>query len=218
MKTALLFTDNATIKKLFSLSLEKINMKLIEDDINNPQKEADVIFIDNSVYSNELMQKLPNSKKVLILGKNEEKKPGFDNYMLKPFLPTDLIELIQNMKTSQENKNEEELNIDDDILSDDLNLEEDLNNLGLDDDLNFEKDDIDLNLDDDFSIDNSEINIDNENKEKEDELNFDDMEIEDEDILNDEELSTEKNNDELNLDEFSNEDNKDDKLLLKMKT
>jgi len=71
MKTALLFTDNATIKKLFALSLEKKGIELKEGDIEkgiDDISDVDIVFIDNAVYSDEIVNNLPNSiTKVLIM-------------------------------------------------------------------------------------------------------------------------------------------------------
>jgi hypothetical protein len=198
MKTALLFTDNATIKKLFSLSLEKMGMQLIEGDIDNPEQNADIIFIDNSIYSDELMQKLPEStKKILILGKNEEKKDGFYEYMHKPFLPTDLIDLINKIANAPATEEDKSVNniLDDLEENDDL----DFDDIGLDDNESAENnnlDDLDLN---DMNFDEEENNESDNN----------DMAIEEDaldDINFDEDSKKEELKDEdMNLEELDNE-------------
>ena len=223
MKTALLFTDNATIKKLFSLSLEKKEITLINGDVENPEANgADVIFVDNTIYSDELMQKLPeNIDKVLILGKNEENRAGFIEYMHKPFLPTDLIELISkleeklnNPKNEEENKEEEnELNLDDNLNFDDELSFDNNDDLDFEDDLSFDDDltsdsDESTESNDDLSIDEEELNFDNdENKNlspsddlliDEEELSFDDK-VEEETAENGNiEANKEEENDMLN--------------------
>ena len=197
MKNALLFTNNATIKKLFSLSLEKKGMELIEGDIQNPNFAADIIFIDNEILNNELLDKLKNTnvKKVLILGKNEEKKDGFNEYMNKPFLPTDLIELLTKLENSDEDDLEKDLkDFDDFEISHDLDddFEE---NTSIDDDLNLS----DIDTDDDLSFedldfeDSSDLETIDLNKEKE-HSNL----VEELDELNDNE-----DFEEINLDEQS---------------
>jgi uncharacterized membrane protein len=211
MKTALLFSDNATIKKLFSLTLEKIGIELIEGDIDNPQQEADIIFIDNSIYFDELIQKLPiSAKKILILGKNEEKRPNFDEYMNKPFLPTDLIDLVNKIKeqSKEENipENNEDLtlddelssNSDDDILSDDFNLDDDLEIDDFGDDLNFDDNDEEELLTDDIDLD--DLDFDEETPED----NHDDIAIDDNELdLNENNFQEKFNNDsDISLDDL----------------
>jgi len=126
----LLFTKNATIEKLFSVSLEKHGMNLIKGDIKNPTLyDANVIFVDNDILNEIPLNYFNNTKKILILGKNEKKAVGFDEYMIKPFLPMDLINLIFNLNI--EEKDDEEIFIDEELLE----LEEepnDINDLLLD--------------------------------------------------------------------------------------
>jgi uncharacterized membrane protein len=183
MKNALLFTNNATIKKLFALSLEKKGLTLIEGDINNPTFEnTNIVFIDNEIFSEDLLSKIgDNLKKVLILGKNEEKRDGFDDYMIKPFLPENLLDLISKLEDVSHNNDEISTPIDENSSSqDDFNIDDDLDfdDIKLDDELNSLDDDLDLGSFDGMETDSIEDNtlVDN------DDLDFDDEPIPDDEI------------------------------------
>ena len=240
MKNALLFTDNATIQKLFSLSLEKKGMNLIKADLENPQfNEADVIFVDSDILDDNLLNEinLNQAKKVLILGKNEEKRSGFDEYMTKPFLPTDLIELLTKLETTPvEESHEDELKDFDDFdisdnLDDDLNFSDehnepikddlDLDNLDLDD-FNDDNDELqEIKLDDDLeefdensSLENDDVELNDTTEEKtDDELLDSDFDFDDDLDMDNLDDSNEKNeeknttSDDLDLDDISTDDN-----------
>ncbi|WP_456480487.1 hypothetical protein [Nautilia sp.] len=151
----LLITSNATIEKLFVLSAEK---KGDEVDIglpdNLPEGEYDAVFLDKDQYTEELFKNLKNvygnAKFVLIVSKNDEKILGFDEYLTKPFLPTDLMELLEKlpMISSDEDYKTSE-NFSDEEMEDlkDLDLEDDFGSVGelkdLEDELDFDLEDMD---------------------------------------------------------------------------
>ena len=220
MKNALLFTNNATIKKLFALSLEKKGLTLIEGDINNPTFEnTDIVFIDNEIFSEDLLSKIgDNLKKVLILGKNEEKRDGFDDYMIKPFLPENLLDLISKLEDVSHNDDEistpidensssqDDFNIDDDLDFDDIKLDDELNSL--DDDLDLDGfDDMETDsMEDDTLVDNDDFSIDDESildddiQDEDDAIVEDTQPIENNESIEDDELSV--SDDDLDLDSF----------------
>ena len=169
MKNALLITKNATIKKLFSLSMEKKEIAL-EDDISKID-DVDAVFVDNDALDEEISEKLQktDSIKILIVGKNDEKKVGFDKYMQKPFLPTDLIELIDNLENTTHDTTDDspkhEFELSDDLSDfdelgelDDLEEDEDKNK-----DNNFEDDDLLEDIDMDDLGDMDELDMDDTN-------------------------------------------------------
>jgi len=181
----LLLTKNGTIQKLFSLSADKRGDEIfINEEISD---SYDVVFVDKEILNDEILEKISNSpfKKVLILGKKDEKLPGFDSYLIKPFLPTDLISLLD--KISKEKGNKEDDFIEKELDSEDLII-------NLDDDLDNKEDDLVVpieNIDGDDSVLNEE-NKDLESKENIDEDitvkkdNFEKENDELEDILGDE--------------------------------
>ena len=217
MKNALLFTKNATIKKLFSLSLEKKGITLKEGDVENQNfSDIDIVFVDSEI-SNDIPQIPQEVKKVLIVGKNEEKKVGFDEYMIKPFLPTDLIELInkienppQNNKTDEPDLGLDDLDLDEKELNNNMELDNLDSDLGLDD-LGSELEDFkDLDIDnslDDISNNLNIDDVDNSLDDISDNLNIDNVDnsIEEyENSLNNEEDSKTELDEELNqIDEVS---------------
>ena len=124
----LLITANATIEKLFVLSAEKKGDSVhIGTTENIPEGEYQVVFIDKDLYNDELFEKLKflhsDAKFVLIVFKNDEKKVGFDEYLIKPFLPTDLMDLLERLSF--------EVFIED--KNDDLELDEDMDIEGFED-------------------------------------------------------------------------------------
>jgi len=152
-----------------------------------------------------LIQKT-DSIKILIVGKNDEKKVGFDKYMQKPFLPTDLIELIDNLEntthdtTDDSPKHEFE-------LSDDLS---DFDELGELDDL---EEDEDKNKDNNFEDDDLLEDIDMDDLGDMDELDMDDTNIGDDmDELDMDEVGEVDDKTNIdNIDEMSDEESVDAK-------
>ncbi len=113
----LLISENATIQKLFSLSAQRRGDEVFTGGVENiPDNKYDVIFIDKESLNNGLLDNLKQSfekaKFVLILNKKDEKIPGFDKYIHKPFLPTDLIDLLENINENEKNEESESNNKD----------------------------------------------------------------------------------------------------------
>ncbi len=172
----LLITENPTIQKLFSLSAEK---KGDEVSVGNkesiPDENYDVVFLDKEVYSKEtfdnLKKSFPSSKFVLILNKNEEKIPGFDEFLQKPFLPTDLIDMLENIN---ENKKSAA-----DVGEDEFDLEsfEEIPDAG-----DFDE----KNDDEDFLISDDELEKEVEESDEDEDFIIDESELE-EDKIDDEE-------------------------------
>jgi uncharacterized membrane protein len=147
----LLFSNNPTIQKLFTLSAEKKGNEVeIATEDYMPEDDYDLVFIDKEVFSQELFENIKthyHAKYILILGKNDEKIEGFDDYLYKPFLPTDLIDFIEKV----ENKGFNE-----DISLDELENEIDIENFEEKDEFNLESlDELD-SIEDFESIDHLE--------------------------------------------------------------
>ncbi|WP_024790693.1 MULTISPECIES: response regulator transcription factor [unclassified Lebetimonas] len=144
----LLISANPTIEKLFTLSAEKKGDDVI---IGNrefvPEDNFEAVFLEKDLYDeeflNSLKEKFKNAKFVLILSKKDEKLPGFDTYLTKPFLPTDLMDILEKLPNMQ---NETKENFDIENFNEDLDLEEenfDLENTQKEDIDDFALDDID---------------------------------------------------------------------------
>ncbi|WP_024791752.1 response regulator transcription factor [Lebetimonas sp. JS138] len=144
----LLISANPTIEKLFTLSTEKKGDDVI---IGNrefvPEDNFEAVFLEKDLYDeeflNSLKEKFKNAKFVLILSKKDEKLPGFDTYLTKPFLPTDLMDVLEKLPNIQ---NETKESFDIENFNEDLDLEEenfDLENTQKEEIDDFALDDID---------------------------------------------------------------------------
>jgi len=208
----LLITQNATIEKLFKLSAAKRGDEIEIGSVDSiADKDYDVIFIDKELFNEELFNSLKSSfeeaKFVLILNKNDEKIPGFDDFLVKPFLPTDLISLLDNIK-DKEHTDVNELDefdlesfntddLEDDFLVSDEDLEKEVEEDEEEEDFIVDDKELDDLLEED-SIE--EENLEDEIEEKED---VDDAIVEDEEMID-----TEENEDELDK-ELENIDEKE---------
>ena len=192
MKIALI-TDNGTIQKIFYLSAQKRNYDL---EINEINKDNDIVFVDNENINDKLLKKITslNSKKVLILSKNDKKVPEFDSYLIKPFLPSDLINLLENIDNVPISENE---NINELFNSDTKNLKGETKVLNKQNNKNSIIDEIDEDILVDLDDDKLEDSKENKNE-------FDLNEL---DKINEEEILKAFNNRENNLNNKIDENN-----------
>jgi len=154
----LLITENVTIQKLFKLSAEKRGDEVeVGSKDFLPEGEFDLVFIDNDVFDEELFENLksiyPHAKFVLIISKHEGKTPGFDYYLTKPFLPTDLMELINKINTDEKEEFDEEFDINglnDMEVGEDEEIG-DIEDIFIDDE-ELEVESLDEDLDEDFEL------------------------------------------------------------------
>ena len=188
----LLITSNATIEKLFVLSAEKKGDEVsIGTAENIPEGVFDAVFIDKDLYSEELFENLktlfPNAKFVLIVSKNDEKIVGFNDYLTKPFLPTDLMDLLEklpNMTTDEQNIENDDIDIESfedlkdlDVGDEDLGLDDIEGIDDLKDDLNFDLDEnnLDLDMEEAAQVETEEGEVEPLEETQSDELDIDDM-------------------------------------------
>jgi len=222
----LLITSNATIEKLFILSAEKKGDEVSVGNTENiPDGVFDAVFIDKDLYTKDLFDSLkelfPDAKFVLIVSKHDEKIVGFDDYLTKPFLPTDLIELLERLPNMQQSEKSEDEEIDiesfDELKDLDLSDENELNDMAdleLGDDLDFDLDldDIEpLNDKDEAGLE-KELKLDEVTEELETEPLQEEQEIEEIDNIDDMFEDLEKEEDLKDLDakeEFVSGDEKD---------
>lgn len=102
----LLFNDNPVVRKLVTLSAQKtkdmLDVVWSVDEIE--QGEYDLLIMDDALYSDEVFESIKEhviySKALLMATRGNAVPAGFDSVINKPFLPTDLVEiLIQMNKT-----------------------------------------------------------------------------------------------------------------------
>lgn len=116
----LLINQNATIERLVKLSSGKLGYELVNaKDISEVENEAyGFIIIDSDLYNEEefgvLKQKFGSAKYILIITKGADRPDGFDVYVEKPFLPTELVDIFSSLATSVADTN------DDAVFGDDM--------------------------------------------------------------------------------------------------
>lgn len=103
----LLVNANPAVRKIFNITAKKANISLdVVSSISDiPLKEDyNCIFIDDGVLNTgdfeHFKNKMITTKFCLILSKDNPLKSGFDSYIRKPFLPTDIYEVLRKEKYS----------------------------------------------------------------------------------------------------------------------
>lgn len=100
----LLINQNATIERLVKLSSGKQGYELVtaSDLTLAPDGQYGLIVIDGDLYSQEgfstLKQKFNVSNYILIVTKGAPRPGGFDVYVEKPFLPTELLDVFSDLE------------------------------------------------------------------------------------------------------------------------
>lgn len=126
----LLFNNNPVVNKLVTLSAQKTSNTVDTaqniDDIES--KKYDILIIDDALYSPEIMEeissKIEYKKSLYICSKDAKATEEFTKILKKPFLPTDLVELL--ISLSKETKEASAPQFD---LLDDTNVLEKSDNL-----------------------------------------------------------------------------------------
>lgn len=96
----LLFNDNPVVRKLVALSAQKtkddLNVVWSADEIEG--SEYDLLIVDDALYSDEMFESLDErirvKSKLLMATRGNSVPSGFDNVINKPFLPTDLVDML----------------------------------------------------------------------------------------------------------------------------
>lgn len=95
----LAINQNATIERLVNLSSGKMGYTLrhFPDVMSAEHDDYNFILIDSEIFAIEDYEALkdisPNALLILICSKNIQKPEGFDIYLEKPFLPTELVDI-----------------------------------------------------------------------------------------------------------------------------
>ena len=101
----LLINQNATIERLVKLSSGKLGYELVsaKDILEVENGVYDFIIIDSDLYNDDefgaLKEKFANAKYLLIITKGVERPAGFDVYIEKPFLPTELVDILGSLSS-----------------------------------------------------------------------------------------------------------------------
>jgi uncharacterized membrane protein len=99
----LLINQNATIERLAKLSSGKLGYELVSaKEISEVDgNHYGFVIVDSDLYNEAdfgaLKEKLLDAKYILIVSKGAEQPNGFDVYIEKPFLPTELVEIFNSL-------------------------------------------------------------------------------------------------------------------------
>jgi hypothetical protein len=104
----LLINQNATIERLVSLSTGKLLYTL--DKVASCEeaeiKDYDFIIIDSDLYDADSFDTLKNSvlsaTTIIMLSKGLERPRGFDIFIEKPFLPTELVDILSTARAVED--------------------------------------------------------------------------------------------------------------------
>lgn len=96
----LLFNDNPVVRKLVALSAQKtkddLSVVWSVDEIEG--SEYDLLIVDDALYSDDMFESLDErirvKSKLLMATRGNSVPSGFDNVINKPFLPTDLVDML----------------------------------------------------------------------------------------------------------------------------
>ncbi len=111
----LLVNKNPAVKKIFNITAKKANIEL--DEVNSVDKipldkDYNCIFIDDGVKKSDdianYKNKMITTKFCIILSKDSPLVSGFDSYIRKPFLPTDIYETLKKEKYNDMNTAKDE--------------------------------------------------------------------------------------------------------------
>ena len=124
----LLINSNPAVSRLIGLSIEKLGYDIDEfnsDDLDL-DKTYDVTIVDSESASDDSINLLKEDNKlglIIYIGPRGSEKPDFaDLFLQKPFLPTDFVDMIKKIDTTEAENKEDEEEIED-ILDDDLEEE-----------------------------------------------------------------------------------------------
>ncbi len=185
----LLLNDNPVVTKLVTLSAQKTDDEVtaahsIEEA---PEGSYDLLVIDDAQYNEdayaELQNKIEFKKSLFICSRDNKNGENFSATIKKPFLPTDLVELITNLKKNLDVVEDVPEDVSDEELLDGLELEglDDLDDLDELEDVNELED-----MDDELILDDEDLGesvLDDEEAQKVKEL------LDDEDVDLDYDLS-----------------------------
>jgi len=133
----LLINNNHVVSKLATLSADKSSVELAEYDDPSvvPQDNYDVLIFDSEIFKQEFFDELKSrfdfSKTIFIYSAKSEPVEGFDMYLKKPFLPTELVDLISRIKSTTDAMPKDSLMDDEDLSIDapDIESGEEINDL-----------------------------------------------------------------------------------------
>ncbi len=100
----LLINQNPIVSKLAGLSAQKAGLEIVEEPALDTLETSgyDVLFIDDAKLEGsspeELRSRTGAEKICLIYGDDDNRMEGFDYYIRKPFLPTEMVDLMTEIR------------------------------------------------------------------------------------------------------------------------
>ncbi|MCR6576009.1 hypothetical protein CINS5915_06495, partial [Campylobacter insulaenigrae] len=135
----LLVNSNVAVSKLVSLGVQKLGYDFEEiANIDDELSYYDIILVDHDSEVDFDYLATKCERLIYLLPRNQEKKDGVE-YLYKPFLPTDFIELLSETRAIAKNIDSE--NIDEELLeiNDDMDIDKDIENDELLEELNLDE-------------------------------------------------------------------------------
>ncbi len=100
----LLINQNPVVSKLSGLSAQKSGFEVVETPFPQEIEEGpyDILFVDDArldeVDVQDIKRRIGVHRTCLIYSDDEKKAEGFDYYLKKPFLPTEMVDLLSEIK------------------------------------------------------------------------------------------------------------------------
>ena len=99
----LLINKNPVVSRMINISAPKADFEIEECDsiYDLPKGHFDVVIVDDEMYDENFLKEVKESidfEKIGIITSSKEEKEGFNFVLIKPFLPTDLVELLRDLK------------------------------------------------------------------------------------------------------------------------
>jgi len=107
----LLINSNPVVSRLFALCTRDTDIELDErksiDGLS--QKQYDLLFIDDTIYTERLSRWIAESRigRKVLISYNPEQLPGFDLTLKKPFLPSQVLHIMENTEVAEVYRDEE---------------------------------------------------------------------------------------------------------------
>ncbi len=104
----LLINKNPVVSRMLKLSAPKVGFEVFECDnvYELPKGHYEVVILDDEMYDENFLKEIKRSVDFeqigIITSLKNENIEGFDFTLIKPFLPTDLIELLRGIKSKIE--------------------------------------------------------------------------------------------------------------------
>ena len=128
----LLINANPVVSRMMALCTRDgvYHLEEVSDATGAQKAHYDIIFVDDGSYTTateDLLKRVEVSQKVLLASKKMEKESKFDRVIRKPFLPSQIVDLLEGRDEtpveSIESESVEKIGMDDDLVSETVSEE-----------------------------------------------------------------------------------------------